>query len=66
MQGEKALNLSIMIASFDMADRATIFMPLLDEGTEVWRPVKAIRKSDGYLVLGPMPSDEVWIRRALW
>jgi hypothetical protein len=50
-----------MIASFDMADTVTIYMPLLDEGTEVWRPVEAIREGDDYLVLGPMPSEETWM-----
>ncbi len=39
----------------------TIFMPLLDEGTEVWRPVAAERLGgDRFRVLGPAPEDEQW------
>jgi hypothetical protein len=60
IQARKALNLSVVIVSFDMANKMTIYMPLLDEGTDVWRPVEAVREGDGYLVLGPMPSEETW------
>jgi hypothetical protein len=39
----------------------TIFMPLRNEGTDVWRPVKAERLSDGlFRVIGPAPDDEEW------
>jgi hypothetical protein len=39
----------------------TIYMPLLNEGTEVWRPVAAIPLGDGrYRVAGEMPEDEEW------
>jgi len=39
----------------------SIYMPLLDEGTEVYRPIKAESFGDGrYCVLGPVPADEVW------
>lgn len=39
----------------------TIYMPMLDEGTPVWRPVDAERLPDGtFLILGPMPEDEEW------
>ena len=38
----------------------TIYMPLLDEGTEVWRPVRASRDGDVFTVLGPMPEGETW------
>lgn len=35
-----------------MSDRATIYVPLLNEGVEVWRPVEARRLSaDTYLIL---------------
>lgn len=35
-----------------MSDRSTIYVPLLDEGVEVWRPVEARRVSaDTYLIL---------------
>lgn len=41
---------------------ATIYMPLLDEGVDVWRPVEASPMSDGsYLIEGEMPDDEVWV-----
>jgi len=39
----------------------TVHMPLLDEGTEVWRPVEAFRLAEGvYIILGAMPDDETW------
>jgi hypothetical protein len=35
-----------------MTDRATIYVPLIDEGVEVWRPVQSRRLSaDTYLIL---------------
>lgn len=40
---------------------ATIYMPFLNEGTEVWRPVDATPlKGDTYKVEGQMDEDEVW------
>jgi len=43
------------------AKSETIYMPLLDEGTDVWAPVQAERLSSGrYRVLGPMPDHETW------
>ncbi len=45
-----------------MADLITIHMPLIDEGTEVWRPATAERlDSDTFRVIGPMPIDEQWM-----
>lgn len=39
----------------------TIYMPLLNEGTDVWRPVEADRTFDGhYRVRGDVPTEEVW------
>ncbi|REF89238.1 hypothetical protein DES32_0457 [Methylovirgula ligni] len=39
----------------------TIFMPLIDEGVDVWRPVQAQPLENAcYFVLGPMPDDEKW------
>lgn len=39
----------------------TILMALLNEGTDVWRPVQAERLSDGrYKILGSVPEDENW------
>jgi hypothetical protein len=39
----------------------TIFVYLLDEGVECWRPVQAHRHGDDqFEVLGEMPRDELW------
>ena len=39
----------------------TIYIPLLDEGTDVWRPVPVERAADGGLrIVGEMPEDENW------
>lgn len=39
----------------------TIYMPLLNEGTAVWRPVEATPESnDTYRVEGEMEEDEEW------
>lgn len=39
----------------------TIYVPLLDEGADVWRPVEATRLAeDLYLILGVVPEDETW------
>jgi hypothetical protein len=47
---------------FRMDDLVTIYMPLLNEGTDVWRPATARRQKDGsYLVVGPVPEDEEWM-----
>ena len=36
-------------------------MPLLGEGTTVWRPVAAKWvRPDTFQVIGPMPDDEKW------
>lgn len=38
-----------------------LLMPLLNEGTDVWRPVAVKSLDDGtYQILGPMPDDEQW------
>ena len=40
---------------------ATIYMPLLNEGTEVWRPVEAVPLGrDTYRVEGAVPEGEEW------
>ncbi len=37
----------------------TIFVRLLDEGTDVWRPVSVERIGDScFRLVGPMPQDE--------
>jgi hypothetical protein len=39
----------------------TIYIPLLNEGTDVWKPVSAERMSDGtFRVCGPIPDEEQW------
>jgi len=39
----------------------TIFMPLLNEGTDVWRPVEAEALGNGrYRVMGQASNDEEW------
>jgi hypothetical protein len=44
------------------SNRTTIFVALMDEGTDVWRPVEAERISDDrYLLVGVCDTeDEVW------
>ncbi len=40
---------------------AVLLMPLLNEGTDVWRPVDVKPLGDGtYRILGPMPEGEQW------
>lgn len=44
-----------------LEEMTTIYMPLLSEGTAVWRPVAAKRlNQDTFRVTGPMPDDEQW------
>jgi hypothetical protein len=39
----------------------TIYVALLGEGTDVWRPVCGERLTkDCYRLLGPVPPDETW------
>jgi len=38
-----------------------IYVALLDEGIDVWRPVEATRLADNvYMILGVLPDDETW------
>ncbi len=38
-----------------------LLMPLLNEGTDVWRPVDVTPLKNGtYQIIGPMPDDEQW------
>jgi hypothetical protein len=39
---------------------ATVYVFLLDQGTEVWRPVSARCDGDVFIILGPMPEGERW------
>lgn len=46
-----------------MAHLETIYMPLLDEGVSVWRPVEAAREVDGsfrIVSVNDDPEDEHW------
>ena len=39
----------------------TVYMPLLNEGVDVWRPVTAMKITDiGYMVTEPAPDGEEW------
>ena len=39
----------------------TIYMPVLNEGDDVWRPVEAMKITDlGYMVTEYAPADEEW------
>ena len=39
----------------------TIYVKLLDEGTDCWRPVKAMKVGeDLYQLNGAVPTDEIW------
>ena len=50
------------MAASTVPNRTTIFVALVDDGTEVWRPVAAERISDDrYLIVGVCDTeDEVW------
>ena len=39
---------------------ARIFVQLLDEGVDVWRPVEAEPLADGFRIVGGCPDDERW------
>jgi hypothetical protein len=43
-----------------MTGTVTIFMPLVGEAVEVWRPVSAIPSGRFFQVMGPEPDDEDW------
>jgi hypothetical protein len=44
-----------------MGERCTVYVYLLDEGTDVWRPVTAERVgSDRFRLSGPLPRGETW------
>jgi hypothetical protein len=38
----------------------TIYVALLDEGTDVWRPVQAQPEGRFYRIVGSVPEDERW------
>jgi hypothetical protein len=44
-----------------MNDTTTVYVALLDEGVDVWRPVQAEHVGgDLYRLTGERPDDEVW------
>lgn len=49
-------------ATVSSIEAATIHVRLLNEGTDVWRPVKAQRLSDTTYQIAdePVPEDETW------
>jgi hypothetical protein len=45
-----------------VASVAEIYMPLLKEGTDAWRPINVTPLQGGvYMVEGPMPDGETWL-----
>jgi hypothetical protein len=45
----------------EMSNRTTVYVALLDENVDVWRPVQAEHVgSDLYRLTGEQPDDEVW------
>jgi len=44
-----------------MSERTEVYIALLDEGTDVWRPVDAEHvRDDEYMLRGAIPEGEVW------
>jgi hypothetical protein len=44
-----------------MNETRRVYVALLDEGVECWRPVDATHvHDDEYVLGGPVPDDEVW------
>ncbi len=44
-------------------EEETIYVYLLEEGTDVWRPVRAVKVQDDWyriLAANPDPNDEEW------
>lgn len=47
--------------AFGSIMETTVYMPLIGEGTECWRPVRAVRvNADIFQVLDNIPVDESW------
>jgi hypothetical protein len=40
--------------------RVTIYVQLMEEGTEAWRPVAAEQAGERFLILGAVPEEEIW------
>lgn len=44
-----------------MTERVEIYVELLDEGVETWRPVAAVDEGDGiFRLTSDQPEDEAW------
>jgi hypothetical protein len=44
-----------------MGEQCVVYIPLLDEGTAVWRPVAAEPVGPGlFRIVGPVAEDESW------
>jgi hypothetical protein len=44
-----------------VSECSTVYVALLNEGTDVWRPVAAAQVGPAlYRLLGPVPEDEGW------
>ena len=58
----QAVSRTHVMPSSTVQDKTTIFVALMDEGTNVWRSVAAERVSDGrYLIVGVCDTaDETW------
>lgn len=52
----------MLAAMASSTETTTIFVRMLDEGTDVWRPVRARRLSEATYRLdeGTIPDDETW------
>lgn len=50
-------------ATASSIDLATVLVRMLDEGTDVWRPVKAMRLGETTYQIAddPVPDDESWV-----
>ena len=50
------------VATASSTEQATVFVRLLDEGTDVWRPVQAQRLGETTYQIADqvVPDDEVW------
>ena len=51
-----------MTAGFHLprTTRTQVYIGLVNEGTEVWRPTTATRTGDVYMLDGPVPDGERW------
>ncbi len=50
-----------IVRSVTTRDMTTIYIPLVAEGTAVWRPAQAEHiREDIYRITGEVPTEEVW------